>query len=136
MTVFTSFFGAGLPKSPPQKPGSLFLAAGLVLVAVVLEPNMFDGFNAFFVLVQPRFADWFIVENALGDFFLIRAGSLDHGIDGHFHCTGTNQLGTESVIPERGESARHGEAKTSAQKMATNRQVFEAFILGFHTFRS
>lgn len=84
-TVFTSFFGVFVPKTLPQKPGSLFLDAGFDGRGSGSDTNILDGFSTSFVFVQPRLADWFISDITPCDFFLIRGGSVDHGIDGQFH---------------------------------------------------
>jgi hypothetical protein len=128
----TSFLGAPPPNRLSQKPGSLFFVDDFDGPAFDSETNILDGFSASLVFAHPRCADWFIVESVLGCFFLIRGCSFDHGIDGHFHCTGTSQLGTESPSPTLGVSAKHDDAEPMRQKTATDRQIFETFMKGFH----
>jgi hypothetical protein len=94
----------------PKKPGSFDVGAG-VLFGLLPSPNMRVGSRARFVLLHPALADSFIEVMMPGDFFLMRAGSLDHGMLGTFgidHSVGFIQVGTlgELVAPDNGGPAR------------------------------
>lgn len=85
----------------PKKPGSLDDGAGL-LFCLLLALNMRLGSRARFVLVHPDFADSFIEVTMPGDFFLMRAGSFDHGMLGIFgidHSLGFIQVGMLGELP-------------------------------------
>jgi hypothetical protein len=129
LTVFTSFCGVFDPKTLPQKPGSDFFADAFEGRGLGSDINIFAGFRASFVFVQPRLADWFMPDITPVDFFLILGGS-DHGIDGHFHSVGANQLGTDVPNPDLGGSAKAGNAIPRTKKMAINRKILETFMLG------
>jgi len=74
-----------------------------------LALNIRVGSRARFVLFQPSFADWFILDIVLGAFFLMRAGSPAHGIFGHDQVVGfsgaSHWPGPEVVEPVFGGCA-------------------------------